>query len=169
MPVYVCPLEQAYACAWSWVQAEALEQAGSCLSSASSHAHTTAPCPLLQMPVVSSSTGVLTDASSVASFFSSTCAPQKPGDGGAFGGAKWDKLCTGCGGDCTEADPYYDYAGSFRCLVEGKGDVAFTKHDTVLKYAADGSEPGTWANKNKVRTQLLTCLLPYCRSQLCQQ
>lgn len=27
-------------------------------------------------------------------------------------------------GDCTEADPYYDYAGSVRCLMEGAGALA---------------------------------------------
>ncbi len=112
----------------------------------SAHPHL---CKSLQIPIQRTD-GAEVDASSVASFFSSTCAPQMPGSGGVLGGEMWDKLCTGCGGDCTEADPYYDYAGSFRCLVEGKGDVAFTKHDTVLKYAADGSEPADWATKNKV-------------------
>ena len=52
-------------------------------------------------------------------------------------------------GDCSESDPYYDYAGSLRCLMEG-GDVAFTKHTTALQYAADGSNPQTWSTKKKV-------------------
>lgn len=30
-------------------------------------------------------------------------------------------------GNCTETDPYYDYAGTFRGVVEGACDVGFTK------------------------------------------
>jgi melanoma-associated antigen p97 len=82
------------------------------------------------MPVVGQS-GFQNDAASVASFFASTCAPRVTADGPADGGGKMEALCSGCDGDCSESDPYYDYAGSLKCLTEGAGDVAFTKQDTV--------------------------------------
>ena len=83
------------------------------------------------MPVVEVN-GVQNDAASVAAFFSETCAPRVVSDGPADGGEKWDELCTGCAGDCSETDPFYDYAGSLKCLADGAGDVAFTKQDTAL-------------------------------------
>ena len=41
-------------------------------------------------------------------------------------------------GDCTAADPYYDYEGSLRGVAEGACDVSFTKHSTALTYLRDG-------------------------------
>ena len=86
------------------------------------------------MPVVGQS-GFQNDAASVASFFASTCAPRVTADGPAVGGGKMEAMCSGCDGDCSETDPYYDYAGSLKCLTEGAGDVAFTKQDTVTVLA----------------------------------
>ena len=77
------------------------------------------------MPVVEVN-GVQNDAASVAAFFSETCAPRVVSDGPADGGEKWPELCTACAGDCSEDDPFYDYAGSLKCLADGAGDVAFT-------------------------------------------
>ncbi|KAL0965960.1 hypothetical protein UPYG_G00288680 [Umbra pygmaea] len=59
----------------------------------------------------------------VSSFFSASCVP----------GAKEQKLCELCKGDCSRSqkEPYYDYSGAFQCLKDGKGDVAFVKHLTV--------------------------------------
>jgi melanoma-associated antigen p97 len=48
------------------------------------------------MPVVNSNGAVQTDAQSVASFFSETCAPRVTSDGPLRGGAAWDGLCTAC-------------------------------------------------------------------------
>jgi hypothetical protein len=54
-------------------------------------------------------------------------------------------------GDCgSETDPYADYEGSLRCLMEGAGDVAFTKHTTALEVASDGTTPQTWSSLAKV-------------------
>ncbi|KAF5286161.1 hypothetical protein FQR65_LT12919 [Abscondita terminalis] len=81
-----------------------------------------------------------------------------------------EKLCSMCGGnvdandgtsldskcnaDSTES--YYGYSGAFRCLVEGKGDVAFVKHVTVLGNT-DGKNPATWAVNLKSEDYELLC------------
>lgn len=82
------------------------------------------------------------DAELVAEFFETVCAPRIAENGPMNTengtGALWEPLCTGCKGDCSTNDQYYDYSGAFRCLVEDYGDVAFVKHTTVLDYAFDG-------------------------------
>ena len=59
-------------------------------------------------------------------------------------------LCVCVQGDCSTTDPYADYAGTLRGVMEGGCDVAFTKHTVPMQYAKDGSEPEAWASKNKV-------------------
>jgi hypothetical protein len=59
-------------------------------------------------------------------------------------------LCDGLQGDCTINDPYVDYPGALRCLMEGSGDVAFTKHTIPLEYTKDGTIPADWSNMSKV-------------------
>ncbi|XP_033894951.3 serotransferrin-2 [Acipenser ruthenus] len=63
--------------------------------------------------------------SAVSRFFSASCVP---------GAAKdvYPKLCELCA-NCARShmEPYYDYEGAFKCLKDGKGDVAFVKHLTV--------------------------------------
>ncbi|GMH39771.1 hypothetical protein BSKO_07669 [Bryopsis sp. KO-2023] len=102
------------------------------------------------------------DAELVAGFFSETCAPRTSGRGPKIGdndvGEKWDKLCTGCKGDCSTNDIYYDYDGAFRCLTEDSGDVAFVRHTTVLDYASDGAADEilrAWSGKPKSDFKLL--------------
>lgn len=77
----------------------------------------------LQIPRVSTDLTVISDAKSVASFFSETCAPRATEAGPRVGGGKWDGLCGACAGDCSAKDPYYDYAGSLRCLMEDAGEA----------------------------------------------
>jgi hypothetical protein len=55
----------------------------------------------------------------------------------------------GAQGDCSETDPYADYEGTLRGVMEGGCDVAFTKHTVPMQYSKDGSEPQAWATKNK--------------------
>lgn len=65
---------------------------------------------------------VQADAESVASFFSATCAAGSNDDGPAVGGGAWEGMCTACKGDCSSSDPFFDYSGSVRCLMEGAGE-----------------------------------------------
>ncbi|XP_030218894.1 serotransferrin [Gadus morhua] len=62
----------------------------------------------------------------VSTFFSKSCVP---GAGGLVGG----KLCTLCPSDCSKSatNPYFGYAGAFKCLKDDAGDVAFINHLTV--------------------------------------
>jgi hypothetical protein len=53
-------------------------------------------------------------------------------------------------GDCSATDPYADYEGTLRGVMDGGCDIAFTKHTVPMQYAKDGSEPAQWATKNKV-------------------
>ncbi|MED6270557.1 hypothetical protein CHARACLAT_011590 [Characodon lateralis] len=74
-----------------------------------------------------------------ANFFSSGCAP------GAELNSPFCSECKGSGkavGDeakckASANEQYYGYAGAFRCLVEGAGDVAFIKHSTVEENSND--------------------------------
>jgi len=78
-------------------------------------------------------------------FFSSGCAP------GADPSSPFCTQCAGSGkavGDESKCkasadEQYYGYAGAFRCLVEGAGDVAFIKH-TIVPENSDGKGPA-WA------------------------
>uniref|UniRef100_A0A3B5M6S9 Serotransferrin n=1 Tax=Xiphophorus couchianus TaxID=32473 RepID=A0A3B5M6S9_9TELE len=80
-----------------------------------------------------------------ANFFSSGCAP------GAEANSPFCRECKGSGkavGDeakckASAEEQYYGYAGAFRCLVEGAGDVAFIKH-SIVSENSDGNGPD-WA------------------------
>ncbi|XP_019748408.1 transferrin-a isoform X2 [Hippocampus comes] len=80
-------------------------------------------------------------------FFSSGCAPGSPAD---------SPFCSQCVGSGKAVDDkakcrasaeekYYGYAGAFRCLVEGAGDVAFIKH-TIVAENSDGNGAAWAAN-----------------------
>ncbi|XP_077382012.1 transferrin-a isoform X2 [Festucalex cinctus] len=80
-------------------------------------------------------------------FFSSGCAPGSPAD---------SLFCTQCAGSgktvddkakcqASSEEKYYGYAGAFRCLVDGAGDVAFIKH-TIVAENSDGNGPD-WATR----------------------
>lgn len=104
------------------------------------------------MEVVNNDDNVPNDVETVASFFSQTCAP----------GSDYSQLCTACGGDCSESDPYADYEGSVRGLMEDACDVAFTKQSIVPTVASDGSAPEAWATL-KMDDLRLVCPLGGCR------
>ncbi|KAI3374952.1 hypothetical protein L3Q82_021477, partial [Scortum barcoo] len=80
-------------------------------------------------------------------FFSSGCAP------GADPSSPFCSQCAGSGravGDESKCkastdEQYYGYAGAFRCLVEGAGDVAFIKH-TIVPENSNGNGPAWAAN-----------------------
>ncbi|XP_061072678.1 serotransferrin-1-like [Conger conger] len=71
-------------------------------------------------------------------FFSQSCAP------GAESGSSLCALCAGEGCQANSEEPYFGYAGAFRCLVEERGEVAFVKHTTVLENTDGQGAP--WAS-----------------------
>ncbi|XP_005912845.1 transferrin-a [Haplochromis burtoni] len=90
-------------------------------------------------------------------FFSSGCAP------GAEPNSPFCSLCVGSGkavGDQAKCkasadEKYYGYAGAFRCLVEGGGDVAFIKH-TIVTENSNGNGPD-WARNLRSSDYQLIC------------
>ncbi|XP_028988133.1 serotransferrin-like [Betta splendens] len=90
-------------------------------------------------------------------FFSSGCAP---------GSDPRSPFCTQCVGNrktvgdddkcaANSNEEYYGYAGAFRCLVDGAGDVAFVKHSTPTENS-DGKGPD-WAQNVKSADYELIC------------
>ncbi|KAM3866229.1 transferrin-a [Diretmus argenteus] len=71
----------------------------------------------------------------VSKYFSASCAP-------GAGAVAYPKLCELCSGDCSKShsEPYYNYDGAFKCLADGRGDVAFVKHLTVPDAVKDDYE-----------------------------
>ncbi|XP_024515470.1 serotransferrin [Selaginella moellendorffii] len=105
------------------------------------------------MPLVSKDPQITNDIESVRSFFSTSCAasndPRK-------------SICSGCKikSGCSEDDDYYDYSGAFRCLVEGGGDIAFTKHTIPSLYAKGGDLEQNWTNLQDTGSYQLVCPTP---------
>ncbi|XP_061923703.1 serotransferrin-like [Entelurus aequoreus] len=90
-------------------------------------------------------------------FFRSGCAPGAPAD---------SPFCSQCAGSgktvadefkckASAEEKYYGYAGAFRCLVDGSGDVAFIKHTTVQENS-DGNGPA-WARNLSSSDYELIC------------
>ncbi|XP_027144337.1 serotransferrin-like isoform X2 [Larimichthys crocea] len=92
--------------------------------------------------------------SSSATFFSAGCAP------GSDPNSPFCTLCVGNeNGDhkckANSDERHYGYAGAFRCLVEGGGDVAFIRHTTVPENS-DGNGP-SWASAVRSADYELIC------------
>lgn len=92
-------------------------------------------------------------ARSGAEFFDKSCAPgilstvSNTQNVSAWTIRNMCELCHGsgrsyCARDASE--PFYGDTGSFRCLVEGGGDVAFCKHTAIFENTG-GSNKETWA------------------------
>ncbi|XP_034090393.1 transferrin-a isoform X2 [Gymnodraco acuticeps] len=90
-------------------------------------------------------------------FFSSGCAP---------GSELSSPFCSQCVGSrravgdeskckASAEELYYGYAGAFRCLVEGAGDVAFIKH-TIVPENSNGKGP-EWARGLNANDYQLIC------------
>nr|XP_054772790.1 melanotransferrin-like [Lytechinus pictus] len=98
----------------------------------------------------------------VGEFFSAgSCAPGAKTDKYDPEGTNPNSLCSLCIGTgnnfCVRNanEPYYDYAGAFRCLAEQAGDVAFVKHTTVPDNT-DGRGTEDWStNLNSSHYELL--------------
>mmetsp|Transcript_4342 Transcript_4342/g.11231 ORF Transcript_4342/g.11231 Transcript_4342/m.11231 type:complete len:371 (-) Transcript_4342:119-1231(-) len=85
------------------------------------------------------------DVSVMTGFFPQLCAPGFEGDNATAN----EMMCANCAGDCSkdsDKEPYVGYDGSYRCLMEKSGDVAFMKHSTPLDYSTDGTDPQDWAS-----------------------
>nr|AAP94279.1 transferrin [Pagrus major] len=89
-------------------------------------------------------------------FFSEGCAP------GADPTSVFCNKCAGSGkavGDESKCkananEQYYGYAGAFRCLVEGAGDVALIKH-TIVDENSNGNGPAWASGVNKDDYELI--------------
>ena len=70
-------------------------------------------------------------------FFSASCAPSKVEVRG---------LCNACGNSisCLPDNTYSGHSGTFHCLVEGIGDIAFLKANTALLYSLEGMNNASW-------------------------
>lgn len=92
----------------------------------------------------------VTDWEVMANFFPEMCSPGGPEEAE-------ETLCSNCIGDCKRGDkePYSGYAGSLRCLMEGKGEIAFMKETTPLDFAADGNTPEGWSSKSLADLKLV--------------
>lgn len=65
-----------------------------------------------------------------ATFFNQSCAPNALIDKHNPTGDNPVTMCALCKGKCSGSDPYANYDGALKCLIE-EGDVAFLKHTTV--------------------------------------
>ncbi|ETE58627.1 Serotransferrin, partial [Ophiophagus hannah] len=94
----------------------------------------------------------------VSGFFSASCIPTAEKEGYPA------NLCELCIGDsqgnfrcnASSQETYYGYTGAFRCLAEGRGDVAFVKHSSVFENT-DGHNTDTWASRLRSGDFQLLC------------
>lgn len=94
--------------------------------------------------------GSCQSARSASRFFSKSCVPGSLSNRFIYG-ESWDlsNLCNLCHGSsykyCTRSDnePFYGSTGALRCLIEGDGHVAFTRHTSILENA--GRNPSFWS------------------------
>ncbi|XP_010032203.2 lactotransferrin-like [Eucalyptus grandis] len=110
---------------------------------------------------VGSTSDKMDDVDVAANFFSKVCAPSSSGLGRRG-------ICSGCGDEnengtsCDRDSLYYGDTGSFRCLMEGLGDVAFVRGDTALLYSMEGPYNQSWS-KRSVRDFMYLCPQGGCR------
>ncbi|OTF78347.1 hypothetical protein BLA29_009265, partial [Euroglyphus maynei] len=77
------------------------------------------------------------------------------------------QLCSQCIGDdrghhhcdLNFGERYSGEEGAIRCLIEGRGDVAFVSHDTILRLT-DSRFPNSWARDLKSSDFRLLCRIP---------
>nr|WBW70052.1 venom protein [Lampona murina] len=109
---------------------------------------------LLSEGLLSPEDGTCNHAASVADFFSGgSCVPGANDTKYNPGRVRSEDLCRQCVGDeeglhrCARdsSERYSGYGGAFRCLAEGKGDVAFVRHSTVDEHT-DGRSELPWTS-----------------------
>eukprot|EP00246_Nothoceros_aenigmaticus_P011205 TRINITY_DN2972_c0_g2_i2.p1 TRINITY_DN2972_c0_g2~~TRINITY_DN2972_c0_g2_i2.p1 ORF type:complete len:434 (+),score=34.87 TRINITY_DN2972_c0_g2_i2:153-1454(+) len=101
----------------------------------------------------------LNDQTVIKNFFSASCAPSDDGHG----------ICTACNatgsgaeGQCNSNNLYAGYAGAFRCLMEGMGDIAFLRSGTAQLFSSEGFLSQDWAKKS-VTNFMYLCPTGGCR------
>jgi hypothetical protein len=60
---------------------------------------------------------------------------------------------------CGPNDPWADYEGVVRGVIEGGCDVGFTKHTTVLEVIQGGTDPAPWATVGAVSGSAVSKLM----------
>ncbi|KAK7789570.1 hypothetical protein R5R35_010076 [Gryllus longicercus] len=110
-------------------------------------------------------------AKAVGEFFSGgSCVPGALSAENNPAGLNPQRLCDLCAGDLDAAgganpatkcsstphEAFYGYAGAFRCLASGAGDVAFVKHATVPDNT-DGKNSAAWARNLQSSDYELLC------------
>ncbi|CAG2119792.1 unnamed protein product, partial [Medioppia subpectinata] len=91
-------------------------------------------------------------AEEMSQFFMGSCVPGAADARINSNGSGVDSLCSQCIGDqngshiceISGAERYSGEEGAFRCLVEGRGDVAFVSYKTALQLT-DGKSSEKWA------------------------
>eukprot|EP00850_Spirogloea_muscicola_P000873 SM000003S11118 [mRNA] locus=s3:1018605:1021447:- [translate_table: standard] len=110
------------------------------------------------MPIVNNNGSEEVDIQSVEAFFATSCAAvedvYKAGD-------SFVEVCSGCTvkQNCDSTDTFYDYDGSFRCMVEGGSKhVSFTKHTIPIDYSKGGPQADlSWTNLETADKYKLVC------------
>ena len=100
----------------------------------------------------------------VVDYFSGSCVPGAADARINPNGTGVKQLCQQCVGDdrgrhicdLQSGERYAGEEGALRCLVEGRGEVAFLSHDTVFRYT-DGRSPVNWASNLKSSDFRLLC------------
>lgn len=129
------------------------------------------------IPIVPAGGALPNDVASMETFFKGgSCAPVKP----AYDYLKTSPICSKCGGTgddfCSQVagEPYQNYPGSLRGLVEGACGVAMVRHRTPLrytdaaatypeipgagdKYAAGDTDDWAWNGMESVTNYKLVC------------
>lgn len=97
--------------------------------------------------------GPCQSAKAASQFFEKSCAPGALSNRyQAVSSSGWDftNLCDLCHGEsfnyCARdsSEPFHGATGSLRCLVDGGGQIAFTRHSAILENAA-GRNPSFWS------------------------
>ena len=123
------------------------------------------------VPIESSPDSTPADIHSFQQWIGSACVPgvaAEASDGAA------NPLCDNCIGTdadfCTlgDVEPYYNYPGALRCLVEDAGDVAFIRHRTPPEYLNTGEENSfdpswNYVNGDSMDDYQLLCLEGGCQ------
>lgn len=97
------------------------------------------------MDIASNHLNVMDDAESMVNFFGPICAPGVRGNGPVNTtdgvGQSWSSTCRACKGDCS-SDPSkeaYSGEGAMRCLMDGRGGVAFVSTRQVNEFLSASS------------------------------